>query len=392
MAILNTNEFSSIQAALDVAMNTGDSIYIPSGEHIISDTLFVRGKNRIIFGDGQNNTIIKLNVAGKDIMNVEEGLDYLKLSQFTLTRNSISTTNDGLVLEGQNHNAIFEQIQIQKSKIGFNSKYLSWMQHYIQCRTDSCQEIGFYTNGLNSSGGGAGTTIFYNQCYANDCKTGFQFENIKQVTLISCAIDHFVDKGVSGVNIGNLLIQNLHSEANTLEENASLVEFIGTPSHQLIIDGLNMESSSVLNGNAYAVRISHTNSTAYLRGISGYNNNSIRLYDIKEFSGQNGEYHIFRNTGFQPGIASLENGRIITTVRYGRNTVAAGGVFNTGLGKKPESVLISINEEEGSNPTTPSVVAQIVDYFSNGDVKIRYVKISNGSQDFGTYNLSWAAW
>jgi len=73
----------------------------------------------------------------------------------------------------------------------------------------------------------------------------------------------------------------------------------------------------------------------------------------------------------------------------GTTTVAAGGFITTGLSGTVKQYTVNIA------PVTPEAVPTVrpvvVEATSAGGLKIRYYRISDGTQDFGSYALSWTA-
>lgn len=197
--------------------------------------------------------------------------------------------------------------------------------------------------------------------------------NIGSIALESC--DFAGSSGViSGINIsgGALSINNAFFVGNTINisGSASFAFIMFGAGVKLDAKKITESSSSVTDtssGNVYST---------YALTDARFNNSESYTGPVRPRQ-DTANRSIFTWDG-----ASLRDAR-------GTTTVAAGGFITTGLSGTVKQYTVNIA------PVTPEAVPTVrpvvVEATSAGGLKIRYYRISDGTQDFGSYVLSWTA-
>lgn len=116
-----TDDTVAIQAAFTYAIaNGGGRLNIPKGTYIVSTTVNLTGlNNTLVYGDGQDNTIIKTNVATGDVFYNSGNSFYNTFRDFSIT-SSVTRTSGAMIHVKEERRALFERIKISKHFDGIN--------------------------------------------------------------------------------------------------------------------------------------------------------------------------------------------------------------------------------------------------------------------------------
>jgi hypothetical protein len=197
--------------------------------------------------------------------------------------------------------------------------------------------------------------------------------NIGSIALESC--DFAGSSGViSGINIsgGALSINNAFFVGNTINisGSASFAFIMFGAMVKLDVKKITESSSDVTDtssGNVYS---------AYALTDARFNNSESYTGPVRPRR-DTANRSIFTWDG-----ASLRDAR-------GTTTVAAGGFINTGLAGQVKQYTVHI--APSTSESVPIVRPVVVEVTSTGGMKVRYYNISDGAQNFGTYNVNWTA-
>jgi hypothetical protein len=373
----------------------GDNLTIPS-----------TGTSKVTSG-GMGKTIIQSDNPDVDILTIADGARNLSLSNFTV-KHVTKGIGDGVVLLGDNPGTILTQVYAINCRRGFHSKYLAWLQRFVQCRADDC-DAGFYANGLNSVGGSAGTTMIYDQCYTTRCTNGFHTRFLDEVQFNMPIMDFVTSDGILSASCRLVSIKNLHSEGSTMDADASLVRITGVQSRYANIDGFNVSATTAASGTSYAIRVESPSAGFNLQvsGVDQFNNTSLAYYSIVEDAAKPGIY-IFNPmvapTAFPAtSLLTLTGGgrlydysTILPSIALGMPAAhgtasvdSADNQLDTGLGRLAVDPIVQVFT---TTDTIPTVGAAVTDMFINGIIKVKFYKLSDGTLDTGTYSVRWLAY
>lgn len=153
-----TDSTSGLQTAINTAQTNKQALYLPSGTYQISSTLSITASNFAMFGDGSWQTIITSNSAGFSMIDLNDGLNYVQLHDFQLTRNApttVATNANGINALGYLEECSFFNLLIQKQGVGMalqSSGYGELHNIIVQ----NCTYHGFYfTNSYTNGAAGA---------------------------------------------------------------------------------------------------------------------------------------------------------------------------------------------------------------------------------------------
>lgn len=332
--------------------------------------------------------------------------EFTKLSDFRVGFAS-KGTGDGVVLANINNNVEVSRIQVQKANVAFNAKYIAFMQKYQMCRADTCN-TGFYANGLDAGGGGAGTTLVYEQCYgSNGVNTVFDLNNIRGVEMIQPTADMVGCTAViKTLGVGVLNVFGHHFEG-TPGGNGSYINYTtsGSLAHGITIEGGAIENANLsaltfnyltVSANDDYVRVVLVNVNA--RNLIGGPN--AKLIKVTGAAGSRVEV-IAINCNFGPlegqfdlsGYPGTFNYRKIEDEKVllarGVTSVAGGGVISTGVagGLDNKHVSVQIRTDDG---TLNNVEARCTQTYSGTDqIQVKFLRVTDGASDPGTYPVQW---
>jgi hypothetical protein len=394
-----TNDTAAIQAALNESF-----IELGAGNYLISSGLNV---TKGLVGQIASTSRINPAASNFDAITLQDTTaDFQRVEDLTVRFPSIGT-GDGIVLENLNNNVEVNRVSVQNSDIGVNSKNTAFMQRFQQVRVDWAN-TGFRAQGFTPLGVGAGTTLIYDQCYCtNGVVTGWDLNNIRTVEMIQPTTDMVgMTTAIKCFGVGVLNIFGHHFEG-TPGANGSYIEYTtsGNLAHGLNIIGgaVEIANLSALNynylniqANDDAVRINlygvnfrnvTGGANAYLAKLSGLAGSTIEiiaincnfgaLEDLFDTSTLSGTYSYRRIDQEVPVLAA------------GSASVAAGGVIDTGVsgGTDNKIIFVQVRKDDTVVPTVMAHVTQT--YSGSSNVQIKYTKLSDGTEDFGTYTVDW---
>ena len=115
------DDTAAIQAAINYAISSGGiCLNIPKGTYIVSSTIALAGlNNTFIYGDGQDNTIIKTNATTGDVFYNSGNSFYNTFRDFSIT-SSVTRTSGAMIHVKEERRALFERIKISKHFDGIN--------------------------------------------------------------------------------------------------------------------------------------------------------------------------------------------------------------------------------------------------------------------------------
>jgi hypothetical protein len=315
----------------------------------------------------------------------------------------------GVVLANNNNNVEISRINVQYADIAFNAKFVAFMQRYQQCRADF-SNTGFFADGRNSGGGGAGTTIIYDQCYgSNGVSVGWNLNYLRTVEMIQPTMDMGVGStnAIVATGVGHLNIFGHHFEGTpTVDGSYIKYSTSGNLSHGITVIGGAIEAADLsartytyinVQANDDDVKVILINcnvrnltggANAKLAKISGAAGSKVEIIAIGcdfgalegllDTSAMSGTYSYRRIDNESPILAS------------GTVMVAGGGVIDTGLANTDGiEVFAQVRTDDAS---IPQVDAYVVQTFSgSGNALIKFRKRTDGTSDAGTYMVSWQA-
>lgn len=143
---LDATGFPSLQEALDQAQETGERLYLPAGDHPITESLVV-DRPLYMFGDGHRSRIVSDQGPFIPLLcqNRDERIRYLVLRDFTVDGGGTGQINGGLIQVNHTDHALLEGLQV--------------------CNATNTEEGG---GGVNGVGGAHNESITIRRCTLHD--------------------------------------------------------------------------------------------------------------------------------------------------------------------------------------------------------------------------------
>jgi hypothetical protein len=387
-------------------VSTSNKLHIKN-THKISNTLNI---GYGLSGDCAKNSIIVASTNTADAVNLTAtSSDFQAVEDVHIMFNT-KGTGDGLVLAEENNNTEVNRVVVTNADIGVNAKFTAFMQRYRQVRVNS-SNTGFYAQGLNSLGGGAGTTLIYDQCYCtNGVTKGWNLNNIRSVEMIQPTTDMLnMQYAVSCTGVGQLNIFGHHFEG-TPANNGAFIQYTtsGSLSNGICVYGGSLENNN-LSGLTYnymeinavddTVRITLNGvnargltggATAKLARITGSAGSHVEIIAINcNFGALEGLFDISSMSGtYSYRRIDTEKGVLAS----GSTSVASGGAITTGVdgGLDNKVMHVSVRNDDANIPTVMAHVVQT--YSGSNNAIIKFTKLSDGTIDFGTYVVNWTVY
>jgi hypothetical protein len=158
------DDTAAIQAAINYAISSGGiRLNIPKGTYIVSSTIALAGlNNTFIYGDGQDNTIIKTNATTGDVFYNSGNSYYNTFRDFTIT-SSVTRTSGAMIHVKEERRALFERLKISKHFDGINFEGA---------------EITYLKNSLIVDPTGAGTAIIIGSTVLQQSVSGLCLDTV----------------------------------------------------------------------------------------------------------------------------------------------------------------------------------------------------------------------
>lgn len=210
-----TDDTSSIQNAL----NKSNTVFIPNGTYLITDTLINNDRINII-GESKFDTTLKFDTSNLDseksmlIISNTTSRNVIKNINFTSTYNEqdISEYENyliiGLLLNSSSYN-IIENCRFFQLKSGIRL-YNSW------CNNIENSYFGRCYIGIDSAGASHGNNIYVKTCQIEYNDIGVYFGEGRNQSLYNCDIENNRTNGVQKTNEGSIEIINSYFEDKIL--------------------------------------------------------------------------------------------------------------------------------------------------------------------------------
>lgn len=168
------------RTAINNALTAGAAVYFPdpATRYLVSAGLTATTATKV-YGVNAFSTMIRCSDNTADILTFPSDADYVHVADLGLEF-STKSTGDCLVFTNSNNDLVVDRVFVSKGDIGINSKNVSFVQTYNNCRADDCN-TGYFVEGRTSGGSGAGTTAIFNQCWGVRCNTTFHLNTITEV-------------------------------------------------------------------------------------------------------------------------------------------------------------------------------------------------------------------
>jgi len=322
---------------------------------------------RFAYGDFKNLNIVR---ATNGIFSYVLFLTSIEdvMAQFCI--NGFNLANDGSGLGGStsltlkrfysNHNNT-----IANPSIGIFLYGLSY-SNLISCAVDNCNPTVSTDHG---------TAYFFSNCRGvsvNGCGT----ENTRGMVarFASCA-----DVIVSGMRASPIIGDTFGTTVAVRYMDASRVTFIGCDIATVTSPG-NIFNNVIQNG-SNVVDINNVQNTFGGNAFVGYGGSSTwaRL--------ENGIWSYQNSSTKRDAIYSQSTPAQIV-LAAGTTSVAGGGFISTGVTNTDTKFCFA--QVKKDDDVIPTVAAQIVQTFTSTDqIKIKFTKLSDGTEDTGTYDVTW---
>lgn len=199
--------------AIQSALNTGQNVYLPVGNYVISQALTVNSGQSLI-GAGQYLTTIRQT---RSTANGIEGTDveYVTLRDFTVKGPGTGSGNGVYLTRSADPNipyCSFVNVTVQDfGNVGFYGNVLI-VSRFAGCIAASNGGDGFQFN----SPVGNTTSIALDACYANgNTGTGYEFDSAVYCSLSGCAADSNGGGGYALYTSHSVTLSGCGAESNT---------------------------------------------------------------------------------------------------------------------------------------------------------------------------------
>lgn len=333
--------------------------------------------------------------------------DFQQVSDLTIAFSGGVGTGHGIVLADTNNNVEVARCNVQYGLRGFSSSLVAFMQRYQQCRADFCT-TGFYAQGLNGGGGGAGTTLIYDQCYAtNGCTTGWNLNNIVSVEMIQPTTDMGgMTNAIVCTGVGKLNIFGHHFEG-TPSANGAFITYStsGSLAGGITVIGGCLEANDLSARTYQYLNIQANDDTVrvVLIGVKARNLTGGANAKLAKLAGAVGSHIeiIAINCDFGALEGLFDTASMSGTWSYRRidqekpvlargvTSVAGGGTIATGVsgGLDGKHVFVQVRNDTTNLPT---VAAHVTETYSGADtIQVKFSKLTDGTNDAGTYPVQW---
>lgn len=175
-------------------------VFIPSGNYKITGHISIIG-SRTVFGDGYNSLIFRGidDTATETIIDsdgtvypgrntlifIESGGAGTKISDIRLSGNDNADAGTTLIEFGHNaRNISIERVRGSYGKTAILTNGELWLTKFAHVWFAACE------SGVDFSNSGFKTTCVFQNCYMENCGTGYVFTNMQYSTMNACGADH----------------------------------------------------------------------------------------------------------------------------------------------------------------------------------------------------------
>lgn len=395
-----------VGADINTLSTDGFRIDLPEGRW--STSVAVQATHGIK-GKGPRRTSVRGSNANVNVVELPATTaDFCEVSDLLVLHDSVGT-GDGIVLKDTNNNVQVNRCNVQKARRGFSSELVAFMQSYNQCRADFC-DTGFYAQGFNGVGAGAGTTLIYNQAYVSNGNgagsKGWDVNNMRTAEFLQPTTDMSgLSNAIVCTGVGQVNIYGHHFEG-TPAGNGSYITYStsGSLSAGLCVIGgaLEIADLSALTYNYLNIQANDDTVRVVLIGVNVRNLTGGAGARLAKLSGQaashieiiaiNCDFGALDDLFDTSALSGTYSYRKLETesgvVAHGQTSVAGGATISTGItNTDARSVFVQVRLDAGAIPT---VMAHVTQTFTLSDtVQVRFTKLSDGTEDFGTYNVQW---
>ena len=271
-----TDDTTAIQAAMTYVGSDG-KIFIPEGIYLVSSALSLSCS---LEGPSQRASIIECNDNTKNIINVTDGTDFFEIKNLGLRyETTVGATGTALFLTNENHNSLFENLEIQGGLYGIHSDQLSFWQTYRNVRVQFTLDTSFKIDGTRNDTTGAGTTVVFENCGAYNGALGLVCNTVLEVVINSFEIGTHSDTAWHFTDCFNVVLNGIHAEANDYGSGTakSHVFLWGSSA---VISGLTSQNNTS-TGTHYVIRVGEGASFKFTN-LTEQTNTNQELYYIED--------------------------------------------------------------------------------------------------------------
>ncbi len=441
------DDTAAIQAAIDslTGSNGHRIVYLPNGTYKITRPLRLFANQGLVGESLEATQITKTTTtvddygsvlapggAVSDNYNVDSVISIIhapgdfsrenKIQNLTLAR-SILGSSSYVIYAPRFAYAEFNSLSLSRATTGIFSYGLFLCS--IEDVTAGRCSIGFNLSD-DGTGSGGSTSLILKRFYANfektsaDPVTGISLYGINYATLISCAVDACdpVNAGDNGTAYRFILCQGISVNGCGSEGTRGTV--ILTQSCRAIT--VNNMVAAPIKGGTFSGTIpvrSFVNSQVTFTGCFFDTVNSPgNIYDNiisddSQITDINNTQNAYGGNTFVSysngsswsklvnGVWSTQTSSTVKNAIYSANTVsqtvlaagsasvAGGTTITTGVsgGLQGKYCFVQVRRDDNTVPTVMAHVAQT--YVLNSNMVVRFTKLSDGTEDFGTYDVDW---
>lgn len=394
------DDTKALNGAAIMALRKKQALIMPAGTLLITETVRLATST---YGAGEASTRIVTLTADFDAVVIANAADFLELRGFGVQTSKGKSSGRGIVFERENNNIVVERLFVGRFAIGFDLAALNFVQAYRMLRADEC-DIGFSCDGRDTDGSGNGTSLSFQQCYANDCRIGFDIRYVSSVSFNQAIVDLKSSTSICirTVGVGTVNAYDFHFEG-TPGVNGAYFDFItiGNLGSTLNIFGGYIDGADLTGRDFKLIRIAGNNDTVDVN-IHGLGSRNIELAGNDAFllNNSTGFITLSIHGSIYPAL-SVDSSKVSGAFRVkdytlegtgpqfsGAELLSSGESIATGLNKKPYSVVQINNENLEAKLIHPVVAGRS----SNGKISVRFFDSSGAEFTATPLLVAWIAW
>ncbi|GAB5488642.1 MAG: hypothetical protein Pars2KO_22120 [Parasphingorhabdus sp.] len=395
-----TDDTEALQSAAAIAKRKKQDLILPSGNLWISDTIKLATST---YGAGEDFTCFDAMTADFDVVIVEDTADFLELRGFRVQSLMGLSSGRGFVFERNNNNILIERLLAVRFGIGFDLAALNFVQAYRMLRADECT-VGFSCDGRDTDNSGNGTSLTFQQCYANDCRIAFDIRYVSSASFIQAIVDvkSSTSTCIKTLGVGAVNVYDFHFEG-TPGFDGGYFDFttVGNLGSTLSIFGGYIDGADLTGRNFDVVRLAGHDDQVEIN-IHGLSSRKIVLDGNDAFCLKNSTGAIKLNIhgsiyptwsvdslGVSGSFLVRDHTKEDTVpISSGTQSIQSGENISTGLNKRPIG-LVQINHD---SVISGSIRPVITDRYSNGDMKIHFLDEKGAQVASVPFSVAWVAW
>lgn len=441
----SADDTTKIQAAINYS-NTATTkvVYLPAGTYLTSSPLRLFAFQSLVGESTVSTTILKTTTtvdtyglvparggAVNDNYNVDSVVSiihaandfsrYNQILNLSLSRSIVGTSSYSIFAPRFAY-ATFQNVGL----VGAVTAFFSYQLFLVNMTAVVAVNCSYGFNLSNDgTGQGGSTSLVMNKCYVNYSNTvanpitGYFFYGLNYSTLISCAVDNALPTASTDIAIAyNFQLCRAVNMTGCGAENIRGTVIQVQSTRSLTVNNLNAGPVIGAVSGTVAYRF-FDNSAVTFTGcqFETLTSPGVTLDNIIQTGSNvtdiNNNQNVFGGNAFvsysggstwsklASGVWTTQTSSTVKTAVYstvtstqtvvaaGSASVAGGGDIDTGVsgGLDTKYCFVQVRNDDNGIPTVAAQISQT--YTLSGFIRVRFTKLSDGTEDFGTYTVNW---